>query len=320
MSLPETPTTRPDVSKFNVKDLPSIFGLDLRQEWLVEGLIPTKSVIAITGQANCGKSSIVLALADAVVNGTEFLGRPTKKLPVLINDRENGLHIYSERFERFGIKENENLRFWGSWNDIMPGSPDCLPIKKFCMEEQPMIVFDSLQGFGDGWDEQDATGTRQYMDKYRFLAGLGATVILIHHAGKAENSKEYRGSSDIKASIDVGLLVTEKKDKMRLLCIKPFKSREGVLDEYMITLEGTKLVPVAKEFIPQDNKDWQAVESLVKLNPGLCQAEIIKMLPQMPNYRVRKILLAGESSGAFRVDKGAKNASSYFLGQPHKPQ
>jgi hypothetical protein len=70
-------------------------------------------------------------------------------------------------------------------------------------------------------------GTRNYLRPVRGLANDGAAVILIHHNGKSETSKQYRGSSAILGEIDAGLLISNKSDRpgLGVLEVKPFKAR-----------------------------------------------------------------------------------------------
>jgi hypothetical protein len=38
------------------------------------------------------------------------------------------------------------------------------------------------------------------MNHFRNLANLGATVLILHHTGKSDGAKDYRGSLDIKGA------------------------------------------------------------------------------------------------------------------------
>lgn len=297
---------------FKIEDLPSIWGLTIQQNWVVEDLIPSESVIMLTGESGCGKSSVTLAMADAISKGEPFLERPTKRRKVLVVDRENGLPVYHERLKRFNIQESEDLIFWGHWNSPEPQGPDSEAIIEFAKQYKPLIIFDSFVAFHTG-SEQDADETRKYMDGFRRLAGIGATVIVIHHTGKGENTKEYRGSSDIKASLDVGYTLVAKKSLLQLLILKPFKSREGVLESLYITLEGDKLVLAA-------DRNWGPIEEAIRQNPAANQGRIIELLPDIPEYTIRRILDSGVRSGKLRVEKGFKNASLYFLSERQNAQ
>lgn len=311
----EPETVKIEPKDFRVEHLESVWDLTSSQQWLVDNLIPEGGLIMVTGESGCGKSTFTLLLADAVSKGEPFLGLQTTQRDVLIVDKENGLTIYHERFKRFELPKNDHIRVWGNFSPIEPPTPDSIAIRKYAQEVKPLIIYDSFVAFHPG-DEQDATSTRKYMDQYRMLVASGATVVLIHHTGKGENTKEYRGSSDIKASLDVGYKLIAKKTELQSLQLKPFKVREGLIRPLMLTLEENKLVVLDGEFIQETDKDWAPVEQVVKEFPGANQQFIIKKLEQMSVPRVRKILMAGKIKGIFRVESGANNSSLYYPSEP----
>src|SRR5206468_696253 len=111
-------------------------------------------------------------------------------------------------------------------------------------EPKPLIVVDSLIAFHGG-DENSSTETRAFMHQCRRLADQGATALVIHHNGKADTAKQYRGSSDFKAAIDAGFHVTNdgpdgRLGTLRLLC---FKSRFGFAGELIYEYRDGLFVP-----------------------------------------------------------------------------
>jgi RecA-family ATPase len=74
--------------------------------------------------------------------------------------------------------------------DEEPSGPDHSLVLDFARETKGVIIFDSLIDFHTG-DEQSASDTRIYMKKFRHLAalGLGATVVVLQHAGKGEDGR-----------------------------------------------------------------------------------------------------------------------------------
>jgi RecA-family ATPase len=54
------------------------------REWLVEGLIPHKTVTLFSGDGGTGKSLLSLQLAVAVASGGSFLGKPVKQGDVIV--------------------------------------------------------------------------------------------------------------------------------------------------------------------------------------------------------------------------------------------
>jgi hypothetical protein len=87
-------------------------------------------------------------------------------------------------------------------------------------------------------DEQDASETRRYLQYFRNLAAAGATIMVLHHVGKGDNARQYRSSTDIKASVDVAWLIEKLGDPAGLLAdlrLVPFKNRIGTSNIIPIT-------------------------------------------------------------------------------------
>jgi hypothetical protein len=66
------------------------------------------------------------------------------------------------------------------------------------------------------------------MKHFRALANLGATVLILHHTGKASSSQDYRGSSDIKAAVDMAYCLESEMTfagAIHRLSLRNFKGR-----------------------------------------------------------------------------------------------
>ena len=274
-------------------------------EWLIEGLIARSSVTLLSGESGCGKSTFALGMAGAVVHGQKFLGRNVDQRDVLIVDRENAAWIYQERLERLHIEKSPLLHVCGPWWKPQASGPKEPDIVEFAREKQPLIIFDSLIAFHSG-SEQDASETRRYLDDFRKLATEGAAVLLIHHTGKSEGSKEYRGSSDIKASVDAGYLLKSKPGPLQSLSLTPYKSREGSLSPIDITVNEGR-------FEVSGDRDREVVEAVIRGNPKLNQSQIVSRAEGIPAHKVRAILGTGEREGWLKVVEGLKNAQLYTL-------
>jgi predicted ATP-dependent serine protease len=301
------PKEKSPEAPFSIKGLPRVSDLNVEMEWLVEDLIPLESVVMLSGESGCGKSTFTLALACAVANGERFLGRASKRRHVLIVDKENGPRVYRERFTRMHIRESEYVHIWGPWCEPQPGGPETPEIEVFTKEEHPLIIFDSLVAFNEG-SEQDADDTRECMDRFRRLASLGATVLVIHHTGKGEHTKEYRGSSDIKASIDVGyLLLNEDPTFLRSLELRTFKSREGILEPMKIE------VTEDGQFISVNDNQREAVERVMREHPGSNTQQIITHANGIPENKVQRILNMGLAKHRYRRERGPNRSWCWEL-------
>ena len=197
----------PDEPTIQIADLESVWQMDVTVEWLVDGMIPRGSVNLISAESGTGKTWLAYALAGAVAHGVSFIERTVHQAPVLYLDGENPLAVVKRNLLDLGIKETPELKVWAGWTKEDPPAPDDPRIISFARESKPLLIWDSLVEFA-GCDEQSAFEIRGFMRKFRHLAHDGATVIVLHHTGKSKGSKQYRGSSDIKASVDMGYVVT----------------------------------------------------------------------------------------------------------------
>lgn len=199
----------------------------------------------ISGPPGGGKSTLALSMAGAISSGQKWAGYGVKQAPVLYLDRENPQIIAQGRVKQQGIITDERFYYWGNWVNVdgakadapIPADPRVL---QFVNEApvKPLIIVDSMTAFYKG-DENDSVKIRAFLHQARSLADAGATVLLIHHSGKAESAQEYRGSSDIPAALDVGF-VAKKVNKGQMLeemIIKPFKTRFVVSDETNLRYE-----------------------------------------------------------------------------------
>ena len=138
-------------------------------------------------------------------------------------DRENPLSLAQSRLERFSMERAEGLRWVGKWLDwhIEIGGDELMEAAR----GGAYIVVDSLSANYDGDSENDSVQVRTWFSRLRRLASAGATVVVIHHSGKGDAGKNYRGSSDVLAAIDAAYLLEadgegEPMQKLKLSCFK----------------------------------------------------------------------------------------------------
>ena len=138
-------------------------------------------------------------------------------------DRENPLSVAQSRLERFSMERAEGLRWVGTWLDwhIEIGGDELMQAAR----GGALIVVDSLSAHYDGDSENDSVQVRAWFQRLRRLASAGASVVVIHHSGKGDAGKHYRGSSDVLASVDAGFLLEadgegEPMQSLKFSCFK----------------------------------------------------------------------------------------------------
>ena len=291
-----------------ITQLPSIWTIEADVEWLIDGIIPVGSVNLITSESGTGKTWVAYAIGGAIARGEAFAGHGVKERPVLYLDGENPLCVAKQRLFDLGIPQIPNFHVWGGWVCEPPPSPNNAIIRDFARHQKPLLIWDSLVQFHSG-DEQSASETRKFMDHFRRLANLGATVLILHHTGKTSTSQDYRGSSDIKAAVDMAYHLEPElsaNEGIHLLTLRNFKGRfapgksfglEFVEKQGFIACE----MPDTKTAVDP----MQAIVEIVRENPGSNQAQIVKMAQQVGigKHQVEKCLKAS----AFHRERGTRN-------------
>ena len=250
---------------------------DQKIQFVLDGFFAAATVNLITGESGSGKTTLVSAICDAVQQGKPFAGLATSRRKVLVLDRENPPTVVRERFDRLGIVDSDDFKIWGGWEIEEPAGPNSAVIidwVKLC-DPKPLLVFDSLIAFNEG-DENSAKDTRKCFQGFRNLANLGATVIVIHHSGKAETAKNYRGSSDIPAAVDVGYHVSNRGESLRLgrMVLRAFKARFAVQPEVVFTYHDGIFSRDAR--VPSQ-AHTKTLQEVLLANPGIGKVQFEKL-------------------------------------------
>jgi KaiC/GvpD/RAD55 family RecA-like ATPase len=297
-----------------IEDIPTISECgSVAIEYIRESEVPRGAVVAFTGDSASGKSTLVTAFARDARRG--------KGVQTLILDRENPLAVVADRLRRLGMEDGPGMWIWGGWLREQAPQPDSPIVRRWAAETKGIIVVDSFSAFIEG-DQNDAAIVRAFMHQLRRLADLGATVILIHHDGKAETAKDYRGSSDFKAAIDQGYHVTNiaaDGGGLGKLLLRPFKSRLGPA--------GPTLYQYAEgQFVREDTAETTEASSqtlpekfaaVLRLNPGATARRFDELLTarKLPRNKGREWLDAGVLAGTIRREKDGRAAHYFYNGQ-----
>jgi energy-coupling factor transporter ATP-binding protein EcfA2 len=269
----------------------------LEEPVLVEG-----TITALTGVAGCGKSTLVCAIARRL----HITGRP-----ILILDRENPKVVVEERFRRLAMSDDETFHVWGGWTGQEAPQPASAIVLEWVIqcEQKPLIIVDSLSAFYKG-DQNDASEMRGWMNQCRQLTDLGATAAVLHHDGKAETAKDYRGSSDFAAAVDIGFHVTNVSDNGHLgkLVLRCFKSRFGFAGSVIYTYTNGQLLQ-AQEPEAVTRTVTEQFTALLRLNPGINgkKFESLASERKLGRNRARAFLNAGVLANTIQREVNGSN-------------
>jgi putative DNA primase/helicase len=206
---------------------------------MVNSLIPEQSLVLFSGSYGTYKSWIALDLSYAIITGGLFANLSTSgPRPVLYLDKENGRDMIARRLETMGLlgaAALDDIKYWGTWVPLKFPDIDHQQMLDWAKEEQGLVIFDSLKRFHRA-DENSSTEMSVVMERFLALRDAGATVLLLHHAGKDEKNK-FRGSEEIGAAVDIAYKVSRDPKDKRTVNLEQYKNRITEEVSFRITLD-----------------------------------------------------------------------------------
>jgi|SRR5215469_365080 len=193
-------------------------------DFLVEGCIPRRNIILLTGESGAGKTWVAYELVRAVASGTKWMGRglTAGAETVLVLNYDSPTDTMKRRIKRLSFVKEMTVYFHtlGMTKPPVSGMPEMLrlleeegKLKLVIQHLNPtLIVVDSLRQ-GHTLNEDDNKDMSKLMEVYKSWT-KNAAVVLIHHTAKTDKSSwqaKARGSGEIIASSDVVIEVAENK-------------------------------------------------------------------------------------------------------------
>lgn len=224
-SPPSTPADAPVAPPRNTLRLLSIEELEALPppEWLIDGLVPAKSLVMPYGPPKKGKTFIALSMALHISAGKDWMGRPVKQGGVIYIAGEGvgglGNRIRAMR-SHYGFVGH--LPFWIATRAVNLSDADAVSsliklIRDTVLDEPiELVIVDTLARASPGVDENSVkemgvviAACDQIKDEFE------CTVMPVHHAGKDEK-RGARGTSAIHGALDASFHVTSAGRKLTL--------------------------------------------------------------------------------------------------------
>jgi hypothetical protein len=200
-------------------------------EWLIKGVLPKSELAVIFGPSGSGKSFVALDLAMAIGRGVSWRGRRVRQGKVVIVAAEggSGVQLRLKAYQLHHRLSPEDMNEIG----IVLAAPNFLDhedigevigeIRKF--GDVSTVIIDTFAQVTPGANENTSEDMGRALANLKLLnRALGATAVIVHHAGK-DVSRGSRGWSGIKAAADVQLEVVRQQEGPR--CVKVEKMKDG---------------------------------------------------------------------------------------------
>ncbi len=201
--------------------------------WLIKKWVPEGCTGMIYGPSGVGKTFVALDMACCVATGREWLGHKVKA----------GVVVYLAGEGNYGLRQR--LASWCVRNDeyaldrlLVSNRPIDLDqpgadaeilraVRELSTEPVALIIVDTLNRHMAG-DENSAQQTRALINACGVVsAASGAAVMFVHHTGHGEGAQSReRGSSALRASMDVSINVCKDGDGLAVKCAKMKDAQE----------------------------------------------------------------------------------------------
>ena len=168
--------------------------LDIFVDWVVENLVPSRSITILFGPGGCGKTTVVLQIANAVSGGAEIFGLKTEKKSCVYLDYESPQALLVEKLKRLEVCRG--VFFWGLWSEPRPPFLDSDNFNLlFNLPQDSVLIFDSLRSCHNS-DENSSRDMAFIFNRLKVLREAGYSIIIVHHSVKGDE-KIFRGSASI---------------------------------------------------------------------------------------------------------------------------
>lgn len=205
-----------------------------KNNWLIKDLIEKGTIGMLFGAPASGKSFIATDLAFCVATGKNFANNSVSKGQVVYLAGE-GINGLSKRFK--ALEEKYQTKTSDIFISNMPASLMCKQSAEDIVKEidnicpnPALIIVDTLHRNFGGGDENSAKDVGKLMVVLTSIINhTGATILLVHHCGHGAGDRA-RGSSSLKAAVDVEYKVTKDADvvTMKNTKVKDFEEPEPI--------------------------------------------------------------------------------------------
>lgn len=262
-------------------------------DYFIKGVLPRDGLAVLYGESGAGKSFIVLDMLGAIVRGVPWRGQRVRQARVVYVCAE-GQRGFAKRWQAY--KSHNALPLVDGFM-VITDVPNLLQQDDKVIAERlaeaggvDLIVFDTFAQVTPGANENASEDVGKALRHCRRLHdATGATVVLVHHAGK-DLTRGARGWSGLKAAADVELEVTRDG---RYRSVRLSKSKDGE--------DGTEMPFTLHTVAIGVDSDGDPVTSCVVEHAELVVRTAAKREPKGANQRlllevIREMLDLGDGS------------------------
>lgn len=263
---------------------------DKPTQWHIKGILPsTLDPVVLFGSSGAGKSFVALELACSIVRGVAWRGHRVRKGRVLYIAAE-GMGGIRKRLQAYCRKHEIDIDDLDI--DVIGASPNILEVDDVkevtksiaAFGPYDLVIVDTLAQVTPGANENAGEDMGKALANIKAVQrATGATVMVIHHAGK-DTSKGARGWSGIKAAAEAQIEVyRDEETGARHIHIEKMKDGE----------DGMRLGFTLETMVLSMDEDGDEVSSCV-----VTEAEFVAPVAKSKGGPARGVTVRGGVQGA----------------------
>jgi hypothetical protein len=244
---------------------------DEQISWIAQGYAAKGAITELGAKVKSGKTTLVMAMVRAVVGGTDFLGHPTLKTPVVYLTEQPGVSFRQamERADLHGRDDFIVLPYYDTrglgWPQVASGS-----VKECMRTGSSLLVVDTLSQFAGltGDKENNAGDALEAIQPLQEAAAEGIGVVLTRHERKSggDVGDSGRGSSAFAGAVDIVLSLRkpEGNSKKTLRVLHALSRFSETPAELLIELRENTYVALGE---PHEAALREAKDSIIAIAP-----------------------------------------------------
>lgn len=266
---PASPLGWETIDEFNASE-------DEDVNWSAIGIVGDGLITEIDGKAKrSGKTTLLLALARAILHGEPFFGQPTAYAPVVYLTEQSG-PSFKRSLRRSGLVDGDafTLLRWGrttdwTWEKLIPEV-----LAKVDQLGARVLIIDTLPQFSGvrGDDENRSGAALEVMEPLQAATSRKLGIVISRHDRKAGGAAgdSARGSSAFAGAVDIVLHLDRPEPK-------PGNERQRVL-ESLSRFEETP-VQMLIELSGDEPQSYVVVGDVEEIKARDLRADILAALP-----------------------------------------
>lgn len=178
-------------------------------QWLIPHFLPKGGIAGLVGEAGVGKTFFAMKQTICILTGNKFFGKyEVEKGSICYVNVDMPFPVFQQRAKLLGLPESMPYYTFEKRQFSVEKYGD--ELLELIQEIKPKLVaFDTLRKIHSK-KENDSTEMQEILNYFTKITDLGSSVLFLHHVAK--NIPAYKGSTVIRDSVDVMLMMDKVKD------------------------------------------------------------------------------------------------------------